>query len=251
MEEKFNIAICDDEKSTLDIIENITRTIFLQKNKCAEVDRFLNADELMSSINKKIYDLILLDIDLGGNDGIKVAKIIFDKGIKTKIVFVSSHEERVFESLQTHPYGFVRKNNFFEDFTFVINSFFKDYNLNNDFEDKLIINNKEVKSVEIKNIIYIESEGKYQNIYLDNPNTFFTVRQNMSEFENKLVNKGFIRTHKCYLVNSEYIKIINNDNIVLKNNVSLIISKRKVRDIRNQYLEILKNRKQNIIINKK
>ena len=41
MNEKFNIAICDDEKSTLDIIENITRTIFLQKTNVQKLIDFL------------------------------------------------------------------------------------------------------------------------------------------------------------------------------------------------------------------
>ena len=112
MEQIIKIAICDDEKSTLEIIKNITKTIFADKNLSTSIETFLEPKSLLEVLAKERMDLIFLDIELNKEDGIEVAKEISNMGMDTKIVFISSHEERVFDSLKTHPYGFVRKNNF-------------------------------------------------------------------------------------------------------------------------------------------
>ncbi len=250
MEQIIKIAICDDEKSTLEIIKNITKTIFADKNLSTSIETFLEPKSLLEVLAKERMNLIFLDIELNKEDGIEVAKEISNMGMDTKIVFISSHEERVFDSLKTHPYGFVRKNNFIKDFTFVINSYLSEDDTK-EIEHKLVLKGKNTRSLDIKNITYIESDGKYQIIHLTNPDSTITVRENMNDFENELITQGFIRTHKCYLVNSEYIKVINNEDVTLKDDNKLIISKRKAQDIRNKYLAILKNKKQAIVINKK
>ena len=250
MEQIIKIAILDDEKSTLEIIENITKTIFADKNLSTCIETFLEPKSLLEVLAKERMDLIFLDIELNKEDGIEVAKEISNMGIDTKIVFISSHEERVFDSLKTHPYGFVRKSNFVKDFTFVINSYLSESDTK-ETEHKLVLKGKNTRSLDIKNVTYIESDGKYQIIHLTNPNSTITVRENMNDFENELTSQVFIRTHKCYLVNSEYIKVINNEDVTLKDDTKLIISKRKAQDIRNKYLTILKNKKQAIVINKK
>lgn len=248
MEKTINIAICDDEASTLDIMRSVCQSFFDNNKVIANIQSFKNPNDLLETIRKFHFDLLFLDINLNGKDGIDLSKEIqnIDSGIKT--VFVSSHEDRVFDSLTTHPYGFVRKANFINDFNFIGNSFLKEGDQQVS-EHKVFIKGKQTQAVDTSNIIYIESDGKYQTLHLNNSKEVLRVRQNMNDFDNELSNFGFIRIHKCYLVNSEFISVINKDNLILKDNTKLVVSKRKAPEIRDKYLMILKDRKQAILIN--
>ena len=54
-------------------------------------------------------------------------------------------------------------------------------------------------------------------------------------------SKGFIRVHRSFLVNFNYIYKINRTDIVLKNGISISINPHKVNEIKNIYQEFLMN----------
>lgn len=250
MERTINIAIIDDEISSLEIISDIAKNTFLNKNINTSVDLFQSSEKLFSMLKNKHYELIFMDIELKNEDGIVLAEEISKMNLDSKVIFVSSHEDRVFDSLKTHPYGFIRKGSFVKDFTFVIESFLKGEDNDSD-EKKLILKGKSTTAISISNIIYIESQGKYQFIYTSSPKEKIMVRQNMNDFQEELSPFGFIRIHKGYLVNSSYIRTINDEDVTLIDDTNLILSKRKVKAIREEYLLILKNKKQAIVLNSK
>lgn len=248
MDKKVNIAICDDELSTLEIIKSVCHSFFEKEKVEATIKTFKDPNDLLNEIRLFHFDLLFLDINLNGRDGIDVSKEIQKIDAGVKIVFVSSHEDRVFDSLTTHPYGFIRKANFVKDFDFVVNSFLHE-DENEISEHKLLVKGKNTQAIGISNIVYIESGGRYQTIHLNNTKEVLKIRQNMDDFDKELSQFGFIRIHRFYLVNSDFISAINKDNIVLKNKATLILSKRKAPEIREKYLTILKDKKQVIIFN--
>lgn len=249
MEQIFSIAICDDEKSVLDIVENITKTVFAEKNIAAKIYKFSTAKDLLDTLETTRIDLILLDIELNEDDGIEIAKQIDAKGIDSKIVFISSHEERVFDSLKAHPYGFIRKSAFVKDFDFVINSYLNEDSKNNEIDYKLALLGKNTQGISVKNISYIESQGRYQIIHLANPKEEISVRLSMNELSDELKDHLFLRIHKSYLVNSSYIQVINSDNVQLITGETLYVSKRNIPEIKNAYIQALKKKKKTIVIN--
>ncbi len=248
MKKEINIALIDDEASTLSILESIIRTLFIEKEQLVEVKAFYNPQDLINSCKSTYYEFIFLDIGLGDYDGIMIAKELVALQIKSKLVFVSSFSDRVFDSLQVHPYGFVRKDNLLNDLKKLINSYLQSNQERQKPDRKLIIEGKDTYCIDIKDIMYIESDGKHQLIHINNGENL-QVRKNMEMFEQELNSNDFIRTHKCYLVNAKYIKSIHSDEIILVNNEKLIISKRKVQEIKSQYLKYLQKENSVIISN--
>lgn len=55
-----------------------------------------------------IFDILLLDIDLPDKSGIDFANDYIKIYPNTKIIFISSHNELVFDSFKVHPYNFIR-----------------------------------------------------------------------------------------------------------------------------------------------
>ncbi len=59
----LKIAICDDEKKSVLLIESLTKQIFQEEKIPAQITTYGNGDFLLYDIQeKKCYDIILLDI---------------------------------------------------------------------------------------------------------------------------------------------------------------------------------------------
>ncbi len=87
---------------------------------------------------------------------------------------------------------------------------------------------KGIKFISFNDIIYCKAEGRYTNVYLKNGRSILTARL-LKSFENKLPGDLFIRIHKSYIVNLDYISDYkkNINNLILVPNTGLVVSRRK------------------------
>lgn len=81
----MKIAICDDQQVFIDRLKNLI------SYEEAEIYVFNSGDKLlMSDIN---FDIILLDIEMPGTDGLSVAAKLYQRNRKTLLLFITSHRE--------------------------------------------------------------------------------------------------------------------------------------------------------------
>jgi two-component system, LytTR family, response regulator len=78
----------------------------------------------------------------------------------------------------------------------------------------------------LKQITHIEGERNYSYIYLLNGSRELSSK-NLAWFEDILVDKGFFRSHRSFLVNRYHIESLAGDHFVLKNGLEIPISRRK------------------------
>lgn len=90
----MRFAIVDDEKYFIDNLKNIISNIS-SINGNITVDPYYTGEELVKRYRaeREDYDIIFLDIELGGIDGIEVARKLRDMGFENAIVFTTSHTE--------------------------------------------------------------------------------------------------------------------------------------------------------------
>jgi two-component system LytT family response regulator len=89
---------------------------------------------------------------------------------------------------------------------------------------------KHSKGLEVVNyndIFFIKADGSYSLIKLQNKEILYS--KNLSQME-QLVPSFFLRVHKSYLVNKNYIETFSkfNKSITLTNKISIPIAKRKM-----------------------
>ena len=89
-------------------------------------------------------------------------------------------------------------------------------------------------------IIHCEAENNYTRFFLSDKKIILT-STTIKEYEETLRSHDFIRVHKSYLVNLQYISEFNNqtDTILLKNGIQVPVSRRRKHEV----LEMLKHRK--------
>ncbi len=177
----IRIAICDDEER---IVEELSKRVKEQFSE-AEVVCFSEGEMLLEMMREVLFDIVLLDIDMPGISGLDAAEVMQTMERRPLIIFVTSHDELVYDSLQLHPFGFVRKSHMDDELAKVV-------------EDA---------------VSEIEADGNYIKVMTTQEEYRF--RETMQALENSLSGDGFVRVHKGFLVNQEAVKIINSDKLIL------------------------------------
>ena len=162
---RIRVALCDNDPKALSVIAGATESVFRDRGFHPLLDRFENGGELLAGMEQKEYQIVLLDIDMPEMDGIQAAKVIRGQYPRTRVVFVSNYEERVFEALLAQPLGFVRKSNFFEDLTAVIGLYTDSWTGGDDPSQVEFVGRNGPVKLEGKRIRYIEGSRNYQILY--------------------------------------------------------------------------------------
>ena len=103
----YRVFICDDEPEMLQRLLASVKGIW----KDSEVRVFSDGSDLQDALQKAdVCDILLLDIDMPGLTGLDIARNLSGMQKRPLLAFVTSHDELVYDSLQFHPFGFVRKN---------------------------------------------------------------------------------------------------------------------------------------------
>lgn len=242
----FRIAIIDDDKAALSIVSSAVDTFFKEKNIEYNITSFYNPLNYLATIKEENFNLIFLDIDMPEKNGLSVAEETLSINKNTHIIFLSQREDLVFECLAIHPFGFIRKSNLINDFSLMMNQFYNYYLSNNEGGNKIeFVEKNRTVSFKINEIVYISSDRNYQDI-VTKDNKIETIRIPLSTLEDKLKQFGFIRVHKCYIVNQSYIRIISNEEIKLTNDVTIPLSKKRRDEVIKEYLAY--SRKNNSMI---
>ena len=209
----IRIAICDDENR---ILEDLSRMV-LELIPDADVSAFGEGRALIDSADKAGYDVVLLDIDMPDLNGLEVALSFQAADRKPLIIFVTSHDELVYDSLQLHPFGFVRKSYLDKELKKVLEDAVEEVSS----RDKHFFFHTASGDIKLQmdDILYFEAEGNY--IKIKTGSDEFRFRETMQALEMSLKSDGFIRVHKGFLVNQEAVKIINSDKLVLNDNTEI------------------------------
>ena len=91
---KYHVAVCDDEKSDLDGIVQSVQQYDVQG--CFDIETYMDGNELLSELQmqKKSFDLLLLDIEMPSN-GFQLAQSLIQMEKHPLVVFVTKRHQRV------------------------------------------------------------------------------------------------------------------------------------------------------------
>ena len=213
----IKVAICDDEKRILEDMSGKVHELIPD----AEVKLYSDGNSLIKDIESDSeshqFSVILLDIDMPEINGLDVAGAIQKLPVNPLIIFVTSHDELVYDSLQLHPFGFVRKTYIDKELKKVLEDAVEEISS----RDKHFFFHTVAGDTRLKldEILYFEAEGNYIRIVTESDEYKF--RETMQALESSLKGDGFIRVHKGFLVNQEAVKIINSDKLILNDNTEI------------------------------
>ena len=233
------MAICDNDEGATFQIEELIESTYEKHGVEMEIDVYYSGEKLAEAISQgKMYDIIYLDIQMGGLDGLAVGKYIRKMELDSIIVYISEYIEYIESVFEVEAFEFIRKPISNEKFMLTLKRAL------NRLDRKLYFFDCKYKNywirIPIKDIVYFESSGRKINIHLkDNKMEIFNGK--LDNVEIKLSNSPslFLRIHKSYLVNLSYIRAISGKKARLINELVLSISDDRKDNVRKQYVKCL------------
>lgn len=229
----LNIAICDDEKTSIDRIADKISNYCAAKNIDFNVDTYNRGEELLG-VDTTDFDIIFLDVDMGTMDGIDTAREIRKRSKEVVIIYVSGYVQYAPAGYGVKAFAYILKNDIDALFDSVMDEVVNEIEQTADIY-KLRIENKDV-TVVLKDIVFIESFNKTVDIHHIRGDKY-TVKSQINDIYRELKPKGFLQIHKSYLVNMQHITCIKNYIVTLSNGCELTASQRRWKDIIANYLE--------------
>lgn len=232
----MKIAIIDDEQICLNQIEEQVRNVCENNNLEHKIICYDSPAHIVDEEDFSAFDIVLLDIDMPGINGIELASEI-NKHRRSEtipyIIFVSAMDHLVFEALEQFPYSFVRKSHL-EDIDKCILNIHKMRKISPVYGVKI---GRTTKLIELDKTIYLEKQGNYVNFY-----TTEGVLQERSLIDDKyrdLAQFGFVRPHVGAIANAKYITDINSNYLRLTNGKEMSISRTYKKEIKSKFQEWL------------
>lgn len=230
----MNIAVCDDERL---IREQLAGLIREQKPDCT-VDLYAAGEQLLSA--KVHYDMIFLDIQMEGLNGIETARLLRERGEDGILVFITALKEYVFEAFDVAAFHYllkpVRKEKFIEVFQRADAETKKQ---KNGKKDLLFVKTRgRCIKIEKDRILYVESRARKAAIHTDKE--VLEIYATMNRLEEEL-GEHFYRCHRGYLVNLAQIREYGTDRITLGNGENVYLSKEKYPEFVKKYMRYLRD----------
>ena len=108
----MRIAICDDEGALAELLENLIGRWNKERDHPCLVRTFASGEELLfETAGSYPFDLILLDIDLGGGklSGLELARNIRETDVRVPLAFLTNHPSYVFEGYEVAALRYLMK----------------------------------------------------------------------------------------------------------------------------------------------
>ena len=207
------IAIDDEPLALRQLKSYIEKIPYLELT--ATCNNALEAQQLLASQH---VDLIFVDINMPDLGGVEFVRSLVDRPM---VIFTTAYSEYAVEGFKLDAVDYLLKPFSFADFSRSAGKANSLYELRHNQragepeatpealpKDKEYISVKadyKVSLVKISNIVYLESEGEYVRMHLDDGTTITTLFR-LKNMEAALPSDMFMRVHRSYIVNLRCIK---------------------------------------------
>jgi len=222
---KLNCIIVDDNE-----IDRLTVLSFAKKFPNLNIlGSFSDSNEALLAIADKSVDVLFLDIDLAELSGVELRKRV--KYVPA-CIFITSHPEYAVESFELETLDFIVKPLKFARFEQMmrrITDFFEVKNKANLFESSIggdVIYIKEGHDqikVKLHEILYLEALKDYTLVVTSQKR--HCVLSSIGHLLKEVSFQSFIRIHRSFAVQKQFINKINTHEIILNNNLAIPIGR--------------------------
>ena len=219
---KLKIALCDDEKEQREYLCALISKWAKRKNHLAELQQYPGSEAFLFDYEeKKDLDILLLDVEMPGKNGIEVAKTVrkHDQGIQ--IIFVTGFYEYFSDGFDVSALHYLIKPVDEDKLYPVLDKAVE--NLRHRERSVLIpVDGAQVR-IPLADILYIQAQNTHINICTADGEPYLT-RMSLAKFMESL-DDTFFKVHRSYVVSLKFIKKITKPQITMENGDEIPMSR--------------------------
>ena len=221
----LRIGICDDQFEFSNTLRNLLQSYLSKNNTDAQIVIFTNTYELFQ-YNWYTFQILFLDVVMPNQDGIEAAMQIRKQNPDISIIFVSQFLDYATMGYQVKASAYLLKNQLNTVLINVMDSVLLEQKLHQEFLD-IVIGGYTVP-IPLQEISYIESQGRTVIFYGQKEYRSYL---RFSDVESTLSGKGFLRIHRCYIINMAHCVTIKNYTAILDNGQTLPCTRQDYRNL--------------------
>lgn len=224
------VAVCDDDVEALHQLEGFLKEYRLE----LEVDTYRDGVELLAS--ERAYEIILLDVDMTGKNGIETAKELRRTDKKVKIIYVTNYSDYTVFAFAVHAFAYLLKPVKKEILYQQLEEAFE-YMQNVEREELKFVTEEGILRLREDEIFYFEYIQRKVRIYTNKG--IFQMKKRITDVVDALGKSDFFMPHKSFVVNLYAVQQIKGYDIYLTNGSIVPLSQKKsvvFRQALNRYL---------------
>ncbi len=202
----LNFAIYDEVQELAHISNSLAKYKEIRQVSL-QFSLFSSSTELLETLQKRCFDILLLDILLPGINGIEIARTIREYDQNIKIIFITSSTEYAVDSYSVNAYYYLLKPLSEAKLFPILDRLFAEVPqkgpslliTTSTGSLRIIFHKLEYLEVMNKKLYFHHIDGKIKELY-----------GSLSDYEGKLLERReFVKTHRSYIVNMENIQELN------------------------------------------
>lgn len=230
MEEfRLKIAICDDQARDRQDLYQI-----LLPEVAAKIDQYDSGDDLLASGQK--YDLIFLDIEMPGTNGMETAKKLREDKRQDLLVFLTAYDRFMPDAFTVKAFRYLLKPLQKDAILTVVKDALTEIRA---YQQLAVpMPDRSYASIPLAEISLIESLGDQSCLYANGEKVISS--KSLKYWEDQLDPALFFRLSREYLLALSHISSLSSKTVALDQGQELAIPRRKRKDLEDRWLDYLR-----------
>ncbi len=232
----LHIAICDDERAALDMLSGEAYAWAKANQEVCSVEGFSGADTfLFAWEEKKDIDVLLLDIEMPGTDGMALARKLRQAGERISIIFVTGNPDFALEGYDLEAVSYIvkpiKRERLWAALTRAREQAGRRVSL------LVSLSAGEVERVYVSDICCVESDG-HDSILWRRDGRKLVSRTGIRQLEQELeeCSDGFYKPHRSYFINLGHVERIGKKDVRLANQMAVPVARGKWEELNQAYM---------------
>lgn len=232
----IHVLLCDDDANFLHWLQMRLKIAWRQGWPSFQIHAYCSPEAIPPEIQKRA-EMVFLDIDFPGKrrGGIELARELRRSGNKGVLIFVTGYVDFATEGYEVRAFRYLLKDELDEKLRLTLSAAMEE--LNREREVFRFHNGGDVQSFLLEDMMYFKADGHACSLYIQGKESPYTLYTPLTELERQLEGQGFLRLHRCYLVNMRRIRRLQCDGATLDDGQTVPVGERGYAESKQKFLD--------------
>jgi len=209
---KLSIAICEDLPDERVYLVRMVESFFRERQEDCQLSVFSSGEELLSLFRAGRFQILFLDIYMPGLSGMDTARTVRKADRDCAIIFATTSHNHGLDSFEVQASDYLvkpfRQEDVYEALDWCISRYARSMHC------LQVLSEWEPVDIPLQSLLYIEIQGHQARLHTRDQ--VISTRRSLDDLESTINSSDFIRCHRSFLVNMDYITGIQGRELCLE-----------------------------------